>query len=69
MTDNLKVKASKAADDANVAAHAAYDDASVVVHNALKGNLTHRMYQMIQRSVSTKRFLMQKLRYTRPDQI
>jgi hypothetical protein len=37
MTDNLKVKASKAADDANVAAHAAYDDATVVVHNALKG--------------------------------
>ncbi len=37
LTDNLKVKASKAADDANVAAHTAYDDASVVVHNALKG--------------------------------
>ena len=37
MTDNLKVKASKAADDTNVAAHAAYDDATVVVHNALKG--------------------------------
>jgi hypothetical protein len=34
MTDNLKVKANKAADDANVAAH---DDATVVVHNALKG--------------------------------
>ena len=31
MTDNLKVKASKAADDVNVAAHAAYDDATVVV--------------------------------------
>ena len=37
MTDSLKVKASKAADDANVAAHEAYDDADVLVHNALKG--------------------------------
>ena len=37
MTDNLKVKAHKAVDDAHVAAHAAYDDASVAVHNALEG--------------------------------
>jgi hypothetical protein len=36
MTDNLKVKASKAADDARVAAHAAYDDAAVAAHNTLK---------------------------------
>jgi hypothetical protein len=37
MTDNLKVKASKAVDDANIAAHAAYDDAKVATHNILKG--------------------------------
>ena len=69
MTDNLKVKASKAVDDANVAAHAAYDDATVVVHNALKGaGMDEQKYQMMQKSVSIKPFLMQKLRYTRPDQ-
>jgi len=37
MTDNLKVKASKAVDDARVAAHEVYDDASVAAQNALKG--------------------------------
>jgi hypothetical protein len=37
MTDNLKVKASKAIDDARVAAHEVYDDASVAAQNALKG--------------------------------
>ena len=70
MTDNLKVNASKAADDANVAAHAAYDDTSVVVHNALRGaGVEAQMYQMMQKWVSTKLFLTQKLRYTRQDQI
>ena len=57
MTDNLKVKASKAADDANVAAHEAYDDASVVVHNARKvPEWMHRMYRMMQKWVSTNSF-------------
>jgi hypothetical protein len=36
MTDNPKVKASKAVDDARVAAHAVYDDATVAAHNILK---------------------------------
>jgi hypothetical protein len=36
MTDNLKVKASKAVDDTRVAAHAVYDDATVATHTTLK---------------------------------
>ena len=40
MTDNLKVKASKAVDDARVAARAAYDAATVAAHNILKGGET-----------------------------
>jgi hypothetical protein len=36
MTENLKVKASQAVDDARVAAHAVYDDATVAAHNTLK---------------------------------
>jgi hypothetical protein len=36
MTDNPKVKASKAVDDARVAAYAVYDDATVAAHNILK---------------------------------
>lgn len=36
MTENLKVKASHAVDDARVAAHAALDDATVAAHNTFK---------------------------------
>jgi len=36
MTDNPKIKASKAVDDARVAAHAVYDDATVAARNILK---------------------------------
>jgi hypothetical protein len=36
MTDNPKVKASKAIDDARVASHAGIDDAKVAAHNAFK---------------------------------
>jgi hypothetical protein len=36
VTDNLKVKASKAVDDVRVAAHAALDDATVAAHNTMK---------------------------------
>jgi hypothetical protein len=61
MADNLKVKASKAVDDARVAAHTVYDDASVAAHNKPKVAVRKpRKVRMMQKSLSIKLLLMQK---------